>query len=103
MKILTALGLFCLMATAAHAGEPWPEDVCHTLTRYERFDVKHYGGDPVKLAFARNNFLHMLRNHCGIDVTAKEAGDVAVARSQGGGVSGEGGGGYHLMWDLRDR
>jgi hypothetical protein len=28
---------------------------------------------------------------------------VAVARSQGGGDSGEGGGGYHLMWDLRDR
>jgi hypothetical protein len=54
--------------------------VCHTLARYERFDVKHYGSDPLKLAFARNNLLHILRSHCGVDVTAKEAGDVAVAR-----------------------
>jgi hypothetical protein len=88
MNILTTLGLFCLMATAAHAGEPWPENVCHTLAGYERFDVKHYGGDPVKLALARNNLLHMLRNHCGVDETAKEAGDVAATRQDGGGGGG---------------
>ena len=85
MKILTALGLFCLMATAAHAGEPWPENVCHMLAGYERFDVEHYGGDPVKLALARNSLLQMLRNHCGLDVTAKEAGEVAPTRQGGGG------------------
>jgi hypothetical protein len=51
MKIVMTLGLLCLMTTAAHAGEPWPENVCHTLTGYEDRDIKRYGGDPVQLAF----------------------------------------------------
>jgi hypothetical protein len=88
MKILTAIGLFCLIATAAHAGEPWPENVCHALDGYAQRDVKRYGTNPVTLAFARTNVLNMLRVHCGVDTTATMKADVAAtnsAPSPGGG------------------
>jgi hypothetical protein len=88
MKIAATVGLLCLMTTAAHAGEPWPKNICHTLTGYEERDIKRYMDDPVQLAFARNNVLHMLRVHCGVDTTAKLAGDVAATRQ---GDSGGGG------------
>lgn len=90
MKIVTTLGLLCLMATAAHAGEPWPENVCHVLAGYEQRDIQRYGKDRVELAFARTNVLHMLRNHCGVDITAKAAGDVAASQER---ASASGGGG----------
>jgi hypothetical protein len=70
------------MATAAHAGEPWPENSVTRLPAMNGLTFKHYGGDPVKLALARNNLLHMLRNHY---ETAKEAGGVAATRQDGGG------------------
>ena len=91
MKIVTALALLCLMGTTAHAGEPWPANVCATLANYEQKDSKVSEGWPMKLAFARSNVLHMLRNHCGVDITAKEAADVAAV--SGPSYSGGGGGG----------
>jgi hypothetical protein len=79
MKILTTLALFCLMATAVHAGEPWPENVCRVLAGYEQRDIQRYGNNPVAVAFARSNVLNMLRVHCGVDTAAKIAADVAAA------------------------
>jgi hypothetical protein len=76
--LLLTLAALCLMAAPALAGEPWPENICHVLTGYEQRDIRFYGNDPANLAFARTNVLHMLRNHCGVDITAKEAADVAA-------------------------
>jgi hypothetical protein len=52
------------------------------LAGYERKDIRLSENDPVKLAYARSNVLHMLRNHCAVDITAKEAGDLAACRRQ---------------------
>jgi uncharacterized membrane protein YgcG len=93
MKKVLALILFCLMATTAHAGEPWPANVCETLAKYEQKDIGYAQGDPVKLAFGRSNVLRMLRNHCGIDIRAKEAADLAAVRAGYSGYSDGGGGG----------
>lgn len=93
MKIATTVGLLCLMTTAAHAGEPWPENVCTTLAKYEQKDIGYSKDDPIKLAYARSNVLRMLRNHCGVDIAAKEAADVAAVRSGTSYTSNESGGG----------
>jgi hypothetical protein len=87
MKIVTALALLCLMATAAHAGEPWPENICRVLAGYEQKDIRLSENAPKKLAYARSNVLHMLRNHCGVDISAKEAADVAAVSAAVSGSS----------------
>lgn len=82
MKIsFAAVPLFCLLITAVHAGEPWPENVCRTLAGYEQKDIGYARGDLIKLAYARSNVLRMLRNHCGVDISAKEAADVAAVKA----------------------
>jgi hypothetical protein len=79
------------MTTAAHAGEPWPENVCNTLTGYEQRDVKRYT-DPLTLAYARTNVLHMLKAHCGVETAETINADMAVRK--GAAASGGGGGGW---------
>jgi hypothetical protein len=95
MKIVTTLVLLCLMATAAHAGERWPANVCAGIAKYEQDDEKIYGGSARNLAIVRTDLLLMLRDHCGIDTTPQMKADVAaidahVARRKaagGGGTS----------------
>jgi hypothetical protein len=96
-NLILAIGATVILTTASHAGEPWPEKICKTLAGYERFDIKMSDHQPYKLAIARSNVLHMLRNHCGDDIRAREAVDMKAAgvTGGGGGVGEVGGGGDH--------
>jgi hypothetical protein len=97
-NLLITLAAFGLMATAAHAGEPWPEKICNVLHGYERFDIKVSDHQPYKLAIARSNVLHMLRAHCGDDIREREAVDVKAVGGGDGGSVGVGGGGSDGDW-----
>lgn len=73
---IATLSVVSLIVTDVHAGEPWPENVCRVFAGYEQKDIGYAQGDLVRLAYSRSNVLRMLRNHCGADITAKEAADV---------------------------
>ncbi len=71
----TVIGVAAVLVVVPAWGVEWPTDVCRAIKKTEAWTVERYANAPVARARARGPLLALLRDNCGVDISAKERAD----------------------------